>query len=710
MIPLGTWLGRWSEGLRARGSDRRLGCRAWRGAAALGLVLAGCGRAPRPAASGSDPDSIPSAFTPPSAALLWPGATRSFQVTPAGDLYNGAWRVAIAPSADGQLAAPPRSIAYEGRWLPVVRWRRRAGDVTWSFEAVPFPGPGHRDSGLVVSLLARAINDGARPRVARLELALRPPGPDPVFVAHDAPESPRPPLSWGGERAADTVYAWAEGEPKGQIWRTDWRLAPGESREARALLPAYPATARELAAAARAPHDDRVDALRRFWRQTLEPGTHFSLSDPELETALEAARVLLLSCRERHGARWFAIGGPFQYRDVWLRDGARVAEALAVTGHTQVARELAESFLAFRWPIGAFLSQRGQPDGTGQALWTFEQTLLRPAPDDSLERYVTVALEAWRWLEWQREMGRRSSWTFGLMLPYADPRDGELVRAQLVGTDAWAIAGYRATARLLRAANRDAEAVQVELSLARYRQDFAAALARSSSRDVPPSWSGEGRDWGNLAVGWPCGALAVNDSRLAELSRRVWSKAGGPGLVTYGPRDSLHGYVGADLGTWALLAGRRAEAESVLSALLSWRDACGAGGEIYSRQGGYGRNLPPHPTAAAALVALARNCLLYDDGDTLALTLGARERWWRGSHVERAPTRWGTLELEFQHAGDQARWHWTAVPVWTSLTLPPGMVVARRPAAPLVASLGGTVLLAPPGTSNAAVSVTAANR
>jgi len=67
------------------------------------------------------------------------------------------------------LAAPPRSIAYEDRWLPVVRWHRRAGDVTWSFEAVAFPGPAHRDSGLVVSLLARAANGGASARAARLD-------------------------------------------------------------------------------------------------------------------------------------------------------------------------------------------------------------------------------------------------------------------------------------------------------------------------------------------------------------------------------------------------------------------------------------------------------------------------------------------------------------------------------------------------------------
>jgi hypothetical protein len=177
--------------------------------------------------------------------------------------------------------------------------------------------------------------------------------------------------------------------------------------------------------------------------------------------------------------------------------------------------------------------------------------------------------------------------------------------------------------------------------------------------------------------------------------------------VTYGHRDSLHYYVGADLGTWALLAGRRADAERVLDALLHWRSASGSMAELFSRAGDFGVNLPPHPTSAAALVALTRNALLFDDGDTLQLTLGARQRWWRGARVERAPTRWGLLDLEFRHQGTQASWRWTGVPVWSALTLPPGTVLGGEPPAPLLA-LAPTVVLAPPGTGEARVELRAA--
>ena len=76
----------------------------------------------------------------------------------------------------------------------------------------------------------------------------------------------------------------------------------------------------------------------------------FRLGDPDVEAALSAARITLLACRERRGKHWFPLGGPFQYRDVWLRDGARVIQALALLGYGGEARQLARGFASLQWP------------------------------------------------------------------------------------------------------------------------------------------------------------------------------------------------------------------------------------------------------------------------------------------------------------------------------------------------------------------------
>lgn len=692
-------------------------------AIAIAMLASGCARDSKRSAEtvrAFDPDSVPEAYRYSMAALAWPGATRAFQITPAGDLYNGEWTLRITGTSAGAACDSPRVIAYEDRWMPVAHWVRRSGALRWEFEAValpegdaprgwrlPFrlaPGiPDVRDSGLVLSLSVRASNRGSAAEEGALDLVLSDPDRRAAFVAFDAPETSGA-WRWASGRGSAPAHGFSTLPQEGATVRMSVRLEPGASRTERFVIPAYPTSEAALARWSRPTHEQRASEARRHWTSEMERGARFALGDPEVESALRAARVVLLESRERRNLGWVPIGGPLYYRDVWLRDGARAAAALAMSGYTAESRALARSFLAFQWPVGAFVSQRGQLDGTGQALWAFEQTLLRPALADSVDPCLDAAIRAWRWIEWQRALGRTTGWKFGSMLPFAEPRDNEVTRAQLTGNDAWAIAGYRATARLALAAGRQAVADSIEISRGSYIADFRAALERSGSPDVPPSWQGSGRDWGNLGVSHPCAVLAPEDPRVAALARRVWAFAGGPGLLSYGHRDSLHYYVGADLVTWAMRAGERESADRMLQAMLDWRSASGGAGELFSASSrDFGSNLPPHGTSAAAIVSVVRNALIYDDGDTLELTLGARDRWWRGAQVNGAPTRWGTLDLEFAREGSEARWKWSAVPVWTVLTLPPGTRLASDPPAPLRRGARDDRVLAPPGTREAKV-------
>jgi len=560
--------------------------------------------------------------------------------------------------------------------------------------------------GSLVSLEVRATNRGTVDHRAGLSLSLAEPGPAEAFYASDATLGVRPKAGWAAAPSADSVRAWSD--LPGGPWqrRVDWKLEPGGTRVARMVLACYPCPSSELLSWARAPHRERADQARAFWRGEAERGALLRLGDPEVENAVRAARVVLLSCRERRGGHEIPLGNPFQYRDVWVRDGARVAQALVLHGYVPEARQIVRGFRELQWPHGPFLSQRGQLDGTGQALWAYEQVLLRPWRDVDVDRYAGDAWRAWRWYERLRERRQRPGDPLSAMLPAGDPKDNELVRAQLVGNDAWAIAGYRAAARLLFAAGRGEDSRRVEKSRRAYVDDFARALAAVGARDIPPSWQGSGRDWGNLAAAYPCNALSPCDPHADALAARYWARAGGAGLGYYGTPDTLHGYVGADLGTWALLRGRPGAADSVLSALLYWRDSSGGAAELFDRRGrDYGVNLPPHATAAAAFLTLVRNSLIEDDTDTLRLTLGARRRWWASGTVRHAPTRWGLLDLDFHLRGGVAEWRWSPVPVWTELALPPGSVPAGRLDWRLrPGSLPGTVL-APPGTDGAKVAV-----
>jgi hypothetical protein len=652
-----------------------------------------------PPAPAFDPDGMPDAYRSATGALMEPGTTRAWRITSAGGFDNGAWQVRVAPSSGGIAADPPRRIAAEDRWLPVLHWTRASGPVRWEFSAVC---AAQRDTQLVASVEISARNSGEGEAEARLDLVLAHRDASAGYAAWDAGDEP---LRWGGGGSGLPVEGWVEGAKAASAndAGTDstaviWKLASGERRAMRLVLPTYPTAERELARVADRAQNDVAEAGRRRWRAEIARGAQFDLQDPEVENALHAATVVLLCCRERHAGRWLPIGGPFQYRDVWLRDGARAIAALSVAGYTEAARQLAQGLLAFQWPNGAFLSQRGQLDGTGQALWALEQSMLRPSPDPGFARQADAVVRACRWLHLQQELGAHLHERFPMMLPFAEPRDAEMTRAQLLGNDAWAIAGVRSAARLLSAARRPVDAQAMEDFLRDYRAAFAAALGSSGQPDLPPSWQGPGRDWGAYAAAWPCAALAPENPRCAAFAERVWRAGGGAGLTFYAHPDSLHGYLGADLGVWAMLDGRRAQADSVLEAMLRWRTASGTAGELFTRTGDFGVNYPPHPTSAAALWLVVRNAVIHDDDDTLRLTMGARARWWRGARIAGAPTRWGSLRLDFQRSAERARWSWTPVPVWTALTLPPGTALAAAPATPLVGTAGGTRIWAPPGT------------
>ena len=723
-------------------------------------ALGGCRDAPRPTAL-VPPDSVGDAYRNSVAALMWPGATRAYQVTAAGDLYNGAWFVCVEPGCDGEMAGAPRRIAYEDRWCPIVRWTRRSRNARWDFEAVAFPEPepapwssrgavarlaaarGRKADAemvaaafagvseerlsrltmrlerplersavdrrnLFIALRVTVTNVSAAAADARLRLRCERPGVDRPYGDPDTLVRTPWEHFFVSRRPADSLLALAKGEVRGSELTRQWRLAPGERASLDALLPAYPTPGADLARLSQIAHERRVEDSRAYWRGEVARGATFDVPDPELCDAVRAARVVLLAARERRDEDWVPLGGPFQYRDVWVRDGARAAQALAVSGYTRESRELALGLLRFQTALGSIVSQTGQLDGTGQALWALEQTMLRPSPAPALPELAGVVEHAWRAVEAERAVGRvRRHGSVPGMLPETDPHDNERARGQLVGNDAWALAGYRAAVRLLRSDGKTAAAERVERSRREYLDAFRGALERTGRADIPPTWQGGGIDWGNLNVGYPCGVLDPRDPRLAALARRYWGPVGGPGLGYYGNPDSLHSYVAADLGTVAMLAGDRAAADRILDATVYWRTASGGAAECFvGSTRDFGRNFPPHPTAAAALLCLVRNALVFDDGDTLALALGARSSWWSGTIVRRAPTRWGRLDLQFFRAGDVAVWQWSPVPVWTLLTLPPD----TRPEAiapPLRAGPRPDQVLAPPGSTRARIELRA---
>ncbi|MFN8587024.1 MAG: hypothetical protein U0704_04405 [Candidatus Eisenbacteria bacterium] len=650
-------------------------------------ALSGCG--PRtPAVRPAPVAVLPEYYAHSLAALGFPGHQRAFQCGDGAQLGAGDAAFAWTLGSGGPVRVSP--VYFESDGVPVAHgWLTTAEDSA-HYEAVAFRVPGATDTLLVASVrVAVRRRGGGAPSPTALVVTVR----DSLAGPHDRPWDaiPEPGAAWSWERGVAVRAARVHGGVRipahwrfsgggadgglsatgtsadgvYEFWLTDRAVSPAEAKRLMAFT-----------------HEAHAARARAAWREWLGRGAVIATPDTLVNQAYRAAIVTLLQGQERSAGEWVPIGNPFQYRDTWLRDGARVVRALALGGWTELARSDAATFLRYQLPSGALISQYGQLDGTGQALWAFEQAASLPPDADVSRRFLPAARLGAIWIRNQRVllgmMSRIVHVDHPDLLPFGDPRDGELVRAPLVGNDAWAIAGQAALAAMAARAGDRELAAAAETEGGAHRQAFFAALARSRHPDVPPAWDGGGRDWGNCYVGFPTQVLPANDARLARLAERLWARSG-LHMVAYGAPDSLHTYLGSDLAVWALLAGRPADARASLADLLAHSSSTLGQAEIFSRTTrAFGRNLPPHGTAAAQLVELVRDGLVLEQNGRLAIAAIADSAWWRGAALRGAPTRYGRLDLSLAHpAADRYEAAWSAPGAPVALRVPDGCTLVR---------------------------------
>ncbi len=443
-------------------------------------------------------------------------------------------------------------------------------------------------------------------------------------------------------------------------------LAPGKSLQIVVKQPFKPGPLAQLKALKTADFDRLLQRHVMGWRTWLAKAMTITVPETKPNDTWRANLLYLLIAADEEGKAISPKVNEFQYDFFWIRDGAFIIRAFDVYGLFEEAHRACLEFLKHQRPDGLFISQAGQLDSVGQALWTISQHCLL-ANDMALAKEAFPAL--WRQVEWLEKARAQTKAEGGLgagLLPATHPHDNENAYGHLTGNDFWAHGGLVEFAKLARKLGRKVEADRLQAIIADYEKAIESNLQQVTPKTggyIPPTLEGKGHDWGNLKMVYMGQVLAPYDPRVTATLEHVFTTEYNEGLMTYAGLNNLHGYIGLDLPETWLVRGEQQKVINQFYAELLHTTLTNGGFEMCSaKDRDFGGNLAPHGCYAGKLLELYRNMFVRSYEGALHLTSAVSPVWCKPGErlvVRRAPTVYGPVNFAVTYSPDAVLYQFT---------------------------------------------------
>jgi hypothetical protein len=429
-----------------------------------------------------------------------------------------------------------------------------------------------------------------------------------------------------------------------------------------------------------------AEVLRRtkeFWRDLLRRGAIVGV--PEEKPSLTYYASLIYTFIGRDGT--VIKPGEGFYDEFYLRDGAYQTHALDLAGFASEAKESLAHFLKYQRPDGQFVSQEGELDGNGQALWALWSHYALTGDIVWLEEVYPAATKAVSWLERARQSKvPLDSPYFGIL--FASIADGENLMQtpkHIVGYDFWNLRGVDCAARMAKAIGKTSDADEYRQLFMKYKDCVENALKKARADWFPPTYEGVGTSWGNLEVVHPTALFDPGDPRVTATLDRV--RAGFvEGTIRWGEEEKkvIHPYMGTFVTNSEIMRGEREKAVDHFYHYLAHTTSTHGfpEGVYYETRAAWGDTVP-HLWAAAQYIILLRNMLLREEGEVLHLLPAVPVAWLRpGKKIVAlsAPTNFGKVSLAVSATEEECevRFSWPdRTPKEVLLHIPPGATVKR---------------------------------
>lgn len=617
------------------------------------------------------------------------------EITPSGSLYTGYGEMMFLVGYPAQPAYQ-RIRTLEDGYLPIFHYEYRDGAVT--YRVTTLTGTVSAESNAPVNFIrVVATNSGHEARTSYFTVAIRYTGAvdtadgdgthrfrRPVTPGHPGAYAQpgvefNPQWVYGFDqdlalRSGKVVYEFPTAS-KPVLWLTRLQLfskaqklnvlpdtpvllaqyavhlQPGQSQTLDFKMPVQPLAAEDHAAVAslrQATFSDAEARVRSFWRGMLRKGIQISVPEAKVADTFKANLIDDMMARDHVGDDYIQTVNKLQYHAFWLRDGSNIAHAYEVAGYPELARQDLLFFLKTQRPDGLFLSQEGQYDGWGQAVWALGK-YVQYTGDLNFARQVYPAVQkAVAWLKQARQQDSMH------LMPASIPHDDEFTHtmAHTTGFNFWALDGLQQAIGMARALGNGADAADWQHEYDDYSATLQQAIKKVTARTggyiTPGLDVSGGQDWGNMMALYPEQVLPLNDPDIPATIRATRAKFA-EGLMTYGGR--LHHYITMKDTETEVMLGEQQLALDDLYAVLVHTSSTHAGFEWGVRPWAdrdFGQDLAPHGWFSAEYIILLRNMLLREQGNELHLLSVLSPSWTRpGDHVDvtDAPTLFGPVSL-----------------------------------------------------------------
>jgi hypothetical protein len=397
------------------------------------------------------------------------------------------------------------------------------------------------------------------------------------------------------------------------------------------------------------------------WTFELKQASELQIPDKQFQFLYDTAvKTLILHSPDE------VYPGPFTYKRFWFRDAAFILYALLTIGYVDRTKRVINAFLKRQTPTGYFLSQEGEWDSNGEAIWIIKKfcEMTGEKPPDSWMRAID---RGGRWISRKRVSSKTESPHAGL-LPAGFSAEHLGPNDYYYWDDFWGIAGLESAAYLTEHFGNQQRSQFFSTEAKGFRECLSRSLKgvyKRLGKEIIPASPYRRMDAGaigSLAGGYPLHVLPPDDEGLLNtinyLSENYLVKGGFFQEMTH---SGINPYLTLHMAQILLRRGDKRYWD-LMQAVADLASPTGQWPEaIHPHTKGGCMGDGQHVWAAAEWIIMIRNCFVREEGNRLIIGSGIPLSWLRsGQDIALGPvlTSFGRIKIKLKAENNMVTVSW----------------------------------------------------